>query len=150
MTVRIVKSAHRLTVTDEAGAVIFACAAGFGRAQGPKRREGDLRTPEGEYYVCLKKHGKYGPSLGLSYPSPADAALGVSAGVISDALLPLFTAAQQTRARPPWGTALGGEIYIHAGGSAEDWTAGCIALNDDDMARLFDLCEPGTEVIIQP
>ena len=50
--------------------------------------------------------------------------------------------------RPPWGTFLGGEIYIHAGGSAENWTAGCIALDAGDMESLFPLCGEGTEIVI--
>ena len=47
------------------------------------------------------------------------------------------------------GTALGGEIYIHAGGSGENWTAGCIALEPEDMDALFAACGLGTPVTIE-
>ena len=144
------KALRRLTLFAEDGAVLLRCPVGLGRAEGAKRRSGDLRTPEGAYYVCLKKeNGKYGPSLGLSYPSAADAEYGVRAGIIGGELLPLFRQAEANRVRPPWGTALGGEIYIHAGGSGENWTAGCIALEPEDMDALFAACGLGTPVTIE-
>ncbi len=150
MRIVIEKARRRLTLYADDGTEVLACRAGLGRSEGPKRRSGDLRTPEGEYYVCLKKeNGKYGPSLGLSYPSLADAERGAGEGLISKELLLLFEQAEASRTRPPWGTALGGEIYIHAGGSAEDWTAGCVALDPEDMDALFAQCGMGTSVIIR-
>ena len=92
------KALRRLTLFAEDGTVLLRCPAGLGRAEGAKRRSGDLRTPEGAYYVCLKKeNGKYGPSLGLSYPSAADAEYGVRAGIIGGELLPLFRQAEAKR-----------------------------------------------------
>ena len=49
-----------------------------------------------------------------------------------------------------WGTALGGEICIHGGGDTHDWTAGCIALSDENIRELFALCHEGDTVIISP
>ena len=49
---------------------------------------------------------------------------------------------------PPQKTALGGEIYIHSGGTDGDWTEGCVALNDREMEELFELAEIGTRVTI--
>ena len=150
MRIVIEKACRRLTLYEHDGTAALTCRIGLGRAEGPKRRSGDLRTPEGEYYVCLKKeNGKYGPSLGVSYPSLADARIGVREGLISEELLPLFEQAEAAHTRPPWGTALGGEIYIHAGGSAENWTAGCIALDPEDMDALFARSALGTPVIIE-
>lgn len=67
MRVVIEKRSRRLTVFD-GEREIFHCRAALGREpEGPKRREGDGRTPEGVYTVCLvKERGKYGRSLGLS------------------------------------------------------------------------------------
>lgn len=150
MKILIEKAYRRLTLFGEDGKVLLCCPAGLGRADGPKRRSGDLRTPEGDYFICLKKeNGKYGPSLGLSYPSLKDAERGVQEGLIAADLLPLFRQAEENRTRPPWGTALGGEIYIHAGGSAENWTAGCIALDPAEMDALFSLCGLGTDVTVR-
>ena len=146
----IEKAARRLSVFD-GEQLIFSCPVALGRVPvGRKKHEGDGRTPESVYFVCLKKeHGKYGASLGLSYPSLADARAAAHRGDLDASLLPLFERAEQERTRPPWGTPLGGEIYIHGGGTTTDWTAGCIALSDADARRVFDLVEEKTEVWIQ-
>ena len=146
MRILIEKGRRRLTAIDDEGAVLLQCRAALGSApQGPKCREGDGKTPEGRYFVCLKKMGKYGPSLGVSYPNARDAE---RCG--ADAELTAYIRACEAQGkRPPWGTALGGEIYIHGGGADWDWTAGCIALNDEDAVRLYDLISLGTPILIQ-
>lgn len=151
MRILIEKSLRRLTLWNDEGQPVLECPVGLGRAEGPKRRAGDLRTPEGAYTICLiKENGKYGPSLGLSYPSLADARAAAADGRLDPALVPLFAEAEAEHRRPPWGTPLGGEIYIHAGGASSDWTAGCIALEPADMDRLFALAGPGDRVDIRP
>ncbi|MBQ8081625.1 MAG: L,D-transpeptidase [Clostridia bacterium] len=147
----IEKSLRRLTLLREDGPA-FSCPIALGsQPVGHKARAGDGKTPEGQYAVCLiKERGKFGPSLGLSYPSLRDARAAVLDDRLDPALLPLFEAAERTGNRPPWGTPLGGEIYIHGGGASSDWTAGCVALHDDDMAALFPLCPLGTPVEILP
>ena len=151
MRILIEKSLRRLTFFDDGDRPLLRCPVSLGRAEGPKQRAGDYRTPEGVYYVCLvKENGKYGPSLGLSYPSLRDAREAAAEGRLDPALLPLFEQAEAERRRPPWGTPLGGEIYIHAGGASDNWTAGCVALEPNDMDRLFALAGPGTDVDIRP
>lgn len=144
----IVKSTRHLTLYDESKALL-QCKIALGKNPvGPKEREGDGRTPEGAYYICLKREeGKFGCALGISYPSLRDAQ---AAGITDEHLLALFETAQRQQKRPPWGTPLGGEIYIHGGGTASDWTGGCIALEQADMDRLFSLCQEGDRVIIAP
>ena len=69
MRITVEKQKRRLTLTD-GDRTLFSCPVALGSApMGPKRAAGDGKTPEGEYYVCLKKMGKYGPSLGVSYPN---------------------------------------------------------------------------------
>ena len=51
---------------------------------------------------------------------------------------------------PPWDTPLGGEIFIHGGGSGSDWTWGCVALDDDDVRELYRAVRVGTPVTIEP
>ena len=147
----IEKAARRLTLFSEgAPARVFPIA--LGRAPiGPKRREGDKKTPEGRYVVCTKnERSKYRLSLGLSYPSADDAILAFSEGLIDAATRDAIVQAQREGRRPPWDTPLGGFIMIHGGGASPDWTAGCVALNDEDMDALFPLCPLGTEVEIVP
>ena len=141
------KSARRLTLLED-GRAVLTCRAALGdHPAGAKRRSGDGRTPEGDYYVCLKKAaGKFGPALGLSYPSPADG----EAGGADAALLQYIRERWARRERPPWGSLLGGEIMIHGGGADRDWTRGCVALADADMAALFERVEEGTEVTLLP
>ena len=147
MRIVIEKALRRLTLLDEEMGEMLCCPVGLGRCPvGPKQWEGDGKTPEGTYFVCLKKQGKYGPSLGISYPNVADAG---RAGV-DVALIACIRAREAAGERPPWGTTLGGEIYIHGGGAARDWTAGCIAVPDADMAWLFAHVAQGTRVIIRP
>ncbi|MBE5779857.1 MAG: murein L,D-transpeptidase [Clostridiales bacterium] len=138
MKLLIEKEKHLMHLMDGEQAV-FSCPVALGREpRGAKRREGDGRTPEGIYYICLiKEQGKYGRSLGLSYPGKTDAELAFSEGVIDLQAKNAIFSAWERQVRPPWGTALGGEIYIHEGGTASDWTQGCIALDEADMDRLF-------------
>lgn len=146
MNIRIEKSARRLTLLSD-GQTIFNASIALGpHPEGPKEREGDGRTPEGRYFVCLKKIGKYGPSLGVSYPNEEDA-LRASADA---ALLACIRERAARLERPPWGSALGGEIYIHGGGTSADWTQGCIALSDEDAAALYARTPLGTEIEILP
>ena len=151
MQIIIRKSERSLALADQEK-IVFTCRAALGREPvGRKQREGDGRTPEGCYYICLvKEQGKYGRSLGLSYPGPNDAQKAFAEGRIDRRTLDNVLLANTERRRPPWGSPLGGEIYIHEGGSDRDWTQGCIALDEADMAILFPLCEQIEEVLIIP
>ena len=147
MKILIEKSARRLTLLDGDHRPVFSCRIALGGCpEGPKERSGDQKTPEGEYFICLKKMGKYGPSLGVSYPNEQDARRSGA----PEQLLDCIRRRTETKERPPWGTALGGEIYIHGGGTREDWTAGCVALAEEDARRLYDAAPLGTPVSIIP
>ncbi len=147
MRITVEKKKRRLTLTADDGTTLFSCPAALGAApEGPKGAAGDGRTPEGNYFVCLKKAGKYGPALGVSYPNEEDAR---RAGA-EEALIACIRDRAAKGLRPPWGTALGGEIYIHGGGADRDWTAGCIALSDQDAETLYALVPAGTPITILP
>jgi murein L,D-transpeptidase YafK len=128
----------------------YPIALGFA-PKGDKKKEGDGRTPEGEFYVCIKNpESTWGVSLGVSYPSAEDAERGLRDGLIGQEEHDLIVAAIAAGEAPPMKTALGGEIYIHGGGSEPDWTQGCVGLDEGDMKELFDAVGVGTRVIIQP
>lgn len=152
MRVRVWKAKRELALADAEGRVVFRASVALGWAPlGPKQREGDGKTPEGTYAICLvKANGKFGPSLGLSYPSAIDGDRALQEGRITPETHTAIQEAHRQNRRPPWGTALGGEIYIHGGGTQGDWTQGCIALEDEDMARLFALAQAGDSVEILP
>ncbi|WP_134678582.1 L,D-transpeptidase family protein [Paracoccus ravus] len=101
---------------------------------GPKRFEGDGRTPEGMYFIDRKNpRSRYHLSLGISYPSTEDVARAAMMGL-----------------RP------GGDIMIHGLGpegralNRPDWTAGCIAVNDEEIEEIFAMLNPGVPIFIFP
>ena len=151
MQVVVDKQARTLRLLDGAQVVLCARVALGREPRGPKRCAGDGRTPEGVYRVCLvKEAGKYGQSLGLNYPNAADARLAVAQGRIDAPTLAVIEAALARGERPPWGTPLGGEVYLHAGDVQADWTAGCIALAQEDMDVLFACRNQIEDVEIRP
>lgn len=118
---------------------------------GQKVKQGDMKTPEGRYYICRKNpKSSFYLSLGLSYPNEQDAERGVQAGLITRRQKDKIVRAIDRGECPPWDTALGGEIFIHGMGSASDWTWGCVALDNPDMKYLFDTLPIGTVVVIEP
>jgi murein L,D-transpeptidase YafK len=127
-------------------------AIGLGFApEGHKRREGDGKTPEGRYFVCVKNpQSQYYLSLGINYPNAEDGRKARERGQISESEAASIERAEQRGTCPPWNTDLGGEIFIHGRGSADDWTLGCVALDDPPMKALFDAVPIGTEVRILP
>lgn len=118
---------------------------------GDKQREGDGRTPTGTFYVCQKNaKSKYYLFIGLSYPNKEDAARGVRDRLITRQQHDAIVQAIAKHRTPPWYTRLGGEIGLHGGGTAWDWTRGCVALDNGDMRELYALMRIGTSVTIQP
>ena len=127
-----------------------------------KKIEGDKATPEGEFYICVKKgrrQTKFYRSLGLSYPNIEDAKRGLKNKLISRAQYNKISYAIRRRRLPPWNTKLGGAIMIHGlrkGGrntgetrvKARD-TLGCVALENEDILELFKQLKVGTRVIIE-
>lgn len=103
---------------------------------GHKQFEGDGKTPEGIYFIDrFNPRSQYHLSVGVSYPNPQDAALANSMG-----LLP------------------GGDIFIHGRGpegnakapNRRDWTAGCIAIKDDEIEDVYAMLRPGVPIVIYP
>jgi murein L,D-transpeptidase YafK len=123
-------------------------ALGFEPA-GDKVRQGDGRTPEGEFQICMKnERSNFYLSLGLTYPNALDAERGLRDGLITQAQQKSIMRALDAGRCPPWNTALGGEIFIHGGGTARDWTFGCVALENSEIKELFDALPKGTPVRI--
>jgi len=118
---------------------------------GDKVRQGDRRTPEGDFYVFTKNNrSAFYLSLGVSYPNEAHAARGLRDGLISKAQYDAIMRALRAGKTPPQNTRLGGDIYIHGNGASSDWTWGCVALEDTDVRELFDAIPVGTPVRIEP
>lgn len=149
--IMVLKSERALLLCD-GGTPVARMHVALGRdASGPKLREGDMRTPEGVYAVCVRNEkSKYRLALGLNYPNAEDAARGLAAGIIDQAHHDAIARAIKKGQRPPWDTPMGGEIMIHGGGSQRDWTAGCVALDNDCVDFLWKHVPIGTVVEIKP
>jgi len=116
-----------------------------------KERQGDRRTPEGDFYVFTRNNkSAFYLSLGLSYPNIEDAERGLRNKLISRAQHDAIVRAIKRKGTPPQNTALGGDIYIHGNGASSDWTWGCVALENEDIKELFDAVPVGTAVTIKP
>lgn len=157
MTINIFKKQRRLQLMNGSGSSILTCDIGLGPApEGFKTREGDGKTPEGRYAICTRNaQSKYTLFLGLNYPSVSDAMPAYERGLITQAQLDAIRHAHANCLRPPWDTPLGGQIGIHGGGIEKgslliDSTAGCIALRDADIQKLWTYADIGMPVIIHP
>jgi murein L,D-transpeptidase YafK len=134
----IVKSSRRLFLYD--GALLvesYPVALGF-EPDGPKRVQGDGRTPEGAYHLDYRnKRSDYHRSIHVSYPDTRDRA----------------------RARA-LGRSPGGMIMIHGlptglgdigrDHTTVDWTDGCIAVTNEQMDEIWRLVDDGTPIHILP
>ncbi len=162
--IRIViwKSNYTLTLYQGDNPVkTYRAVFGKGYQDGDKRRQGDKRTPEGDFYICTMINSKrFYKFMGLSYPSLKHADYGFQAGMLSQDEYLLIKKALAERQQPLWETQLGGAVGIH-GGMPEtllaplslavmNWTDGCIALVNSDMDELFGVVSLGTPVTILP
>ena len=136
--VLVEKAERRLTLL-KAGQVLKTYKVALGRSpEGPKRQQGDGRTPEGTYAIAGRKaDSTFHLALRISYPSASDT----------------------TRARAE-GAEPGGDIMIHGIkngfgwiGSLHttyDWTEGCIAVTDEEIEEIWRAVPDGTPVEIRP
>ena len=134
-SVRVEKRARRLLLLDSDGrALRIVTGIQLGDDPlGPKRFEGDERTPEGRYVIdYANPSSSYHLSLHISYPDVRDRAYAESRG-----------------------RSAGGQIFIHGqpnalqGGRMEgDWTDGCIALSNEEIEELWQLVPDGTPIDI--
>jgi murein L,D-transpeptidase YafK len=146
VAVVVTKHARRLELYKRGGLVgAFPVVLGP-RPAGPKRYEGDMRTPEGVYHVTGKRlHGRWSYFIEIDYPNDVDRAAFESEAAAGR--IPLFAQ------RLP---GLGGRVGIHGNdrprdqASGRDWTKGCIAMRNEDVAVLYDLVEVGTPVVVLP
>ena len=134
IAILVEKLGHRLVVVD-GPRVVASFPAEFGRnGLNDKLASGDAATPEGRYKVTGLKHtSRFYKALPLNYPTAENVAR--------------FKAARKDgNVR---GRSAGGAIEIHGdGGKGTNWTDGCVALQNADMDRLFQLVRAGTPVTI--
>lgn len=113
----------------------YRIALGFA-PQGDKDRQGDGKTPEGEFTIDRRNaQSAFHLSLGLDYPRPEDVAHAAAGGYSP-----------------------GGDIFIHGQPNAlpegfklrGDWTAGCMAVTNSEMREIWVVTPIGTVVEVRP
>jgi murein L,D-transpeptidase YafK len=136
--IHVDKSERTLTLMLEGKVLKTYPVAIGGGGEGPKQREGDRLTPEGDYTIIGRNPNSIAHlSLRISYPSPEDVADAAARGV------------------PP-----GGDIMIHGimNGFGHlgplhrtyDWTDGCIAVTNAEMDEIWRVVPDGTPIRIEP
>ncbi len=145
------KSKRNLALCDH-GALTTAYPVGLGFAPvGDKVQQGDGKTPEGVFFIAeLVPDSTYYKAFLISYPDAADAARGLAAGLIDAAQAAAITKAQAACQAPPQSTKLGGVIELHGNGGSIDWTAGCVAVEDLYLDKLWATLGVGDTIVILP
>ena len=126
------KSKRRLTLFKNKKPIYtYIIRLGFD-PKGHKLKEGDGRTPEGQYWITHKNPSSaFHKSLGISYPNKKDKLLAKKFGVSP-----------------------GKDIYIHGGPKSFfkhlffDWTEGCIAVTDSEIEEIYNIVPVNTPIYI--
>jgi murein L,D-transpeptidase YafK len=105
---------------------------------GPKQKEGDKKTPEGNYILDRRiTNSKYHLAIHISYPNEQDRLNAEKLGVSP-----------------------GGDIMLHGLPnklefledyySNTDWSDGCIAVTNDEIEEIWKTVDDGTQITIYP
>jgi len=124
---------------------------------GFKHKRGDDITPLGHYKIAwINKKSRYNLFFGFNYPSKENAHQALKKGLVSKKNYRKIIRSHQNNQVPPQNTALGGLIGIHGLGRGDknihktmNWTHGCIALDNTQIANLASLIKIGTLVIVE-
>jgi murein L,D-transpeptidase YafK len=135
----ILKKSERKLLLMTGGTVLKTYKVALGRNPiGPKKQEGDKKTPEGSYIIDRHdSKSSFHLALHISYPSAADHEQALRSGV-----------------RP------GGDILIHGIKNGMgwigplhrlvDWTQGCIAVTNQEIEEIYALVPDGTPIELRP
>lgn len=137
---RIVVHKHEHTMElMRAGRVIKTYRIALGRNPiGPKQREGDFRTPEGEYVIDSRNaRSTCHRSLHISYPNSADSERARKLGVSPGGNVSIHGI-------------VNGYGYLGPAHRQHDWTYGCIAVTDEEIEEIWKLVDNGTSIEILP
>ena len=135
----IFKEKRELHLLDKEGKILKTYLVALGpNPIGPKEKRGDGRTPEGKYIIDWRNpESRFHRSLHISYPNAKDKSQAQKMGVDP-----------------------GGDIMIHglpngmenigATHREVDWTAGCIAVTNEEIEEIWKAVADGTHAEIFP
>ncbi|MDD1780270.1 L,D-transpeptidase family protein [Enterovibrio sp. ZSDZ35] len=135
-SVRVDKSARIMFLLQDNRVIKWYRIALGANPKGHKIREGDKRTPEGNYTLdFINEKSRFYRSIRINYPNSTDIARAERLGVDP-----------------------GGQIMIHGQKNGinmehdeartDNWTDGCIAISNDEMDEFLSLIPVGTPIEI--
>ncbi|CAN5813913.1 L,D-transpeptidase family protein [soil metagenome] len=137
------KSKYELSVYDDEGWQATYPVVFGNKDQGDKMREGDRKTPEGNFTIVQKRvHDKWDRFMLLDYPTNES-----------------YEKFNQRKAQGviPRNATIGGGIGIHGTWPREgyaidrydNWTQGCISMKNEDVEELYNMIPVGTKIQIR-
>ena len=113
-----------------------------GNPVGPKKVQGDKKTPEGKYKIdFFKPNSSYYKALHISYPNGKDCQIARKMGKSPGGAIMIHGQPNHQKRRG-WFESLFKQ--------RNDWTAGCIALHNSDMDEVLKLVSVGIPIHIKP
>lgn len=136
--VLVLKSERQLQLLQR-GQVLKSYRISLGKQPlGAKEREGDMKTPEGFYWLDWRKTSdKYNLAMHISYPNARDLARAQLGKSAPGSMIMIH------------GTPLDDE-YPEWFFRTLDWTEGCIAMTNTDMQEVWNQVRDGTLIEIRP
>ena len=134
----VIKSERKLYLLKE-GEVLRSFDIALGLIpNGPKRREGDFKTPEGTYQLGARNPSSdYFLSIQISYPDAQDVARARAAEVSPGGQIMIHGQPNEPR-------------YSESRYQTWDWTDGCIAVSNSDMVDIWLMTDEAMPIEIRP
>lgn len=136
--IEVIKS-KRIMKLYQGKKVIRSYKIGLGRNPvGRKEKLGDNKTPEGVYYISGRNDSSaFYLSLKISYPNEDDIKYAEKKGYDAGNNIMIHGEPKDPKIAPLWG-------------KKRDWTAGCIAVTNEEIKEIWNLVPDGTVIEIKP
>lgn len=135
----VVKKSKNILSLSKEGVIFKEIKVSFGANPiGRKTKEGDERTPEGNYILDYKKPDSgYYKAIHISYPNEQDSANAKKLGVNPGGLIMIHGQKNNFG-------------WLHLITQRFNWTNGCIGVKNDDMEYIWKSVDKGIPIIIYP
>ena len=137
--VTVVKSERKMYLSCKGKILKTYKIALGGNPVGHKKVQGDQKTPEGYYRLdYFKPNSSYYKALHISYPNTKDYQNARKAGKSPGGLIMIHGQPNNKKIKKSFFS------------RQNDWTAGCIALNNNEMDEVLKFVKVGTHILIKP
>lgn len=134
------KSKRRMTLLHNGGVMREYRIRLGERPRGHKVRQGDERTPEGDYFLDWRNpNSRFYKSIHISYPNKWDIRLARIRGYDPGGMIMIHGQPNHIRSTKFK------QRYLN-----RDWTSGCIAVRNHEMDEIWRLVRYGTPIRIRP